>query len=142
MATYTHSNAQAPNERTNLSAGQPVIAHAKFTLPAPGLQVGDVIRLTRVPQGAKVMNVMMRADKLDGGGAPAIAFNLGDTANPTRFFAASNIGQAGGVAELAIGAAVKGFEYPTVDTIIATITAAPQTQAQGAALEVFVTVYE
>lgn len=142
MAVYTHQNAVAPNERTNLSAGQPVVAHAKFMLPATGLVAGDMIRLTRVPAGAKVMNVFVRAEKLDVGGAPAIAFNLGDMANPTRFFAASNVGQAGGVVELAISAAVKGFEYPTVDTIVATITTAPQTQAPGTALEVFVTVYE
>lgn len=142
MATYTHANAVAPNERTNLSAGQPVVAHAKFLLPVAGLAAGDIIRLTRVPAGAKVMNVFVRAEKLDTGGTPAVAFNLGDTANPTRFFSASNVGQAGGVAELAIAAAVKGFEYPLVDTIIATITTAAQTQAAGAALEVFVTVYE
>lgn len=136
MATYTHANAQAPVQRTSLSAGQPVTGHARFTL-GPLLQAGDVIRLFRVPQGARIRNALLFAQKLDSGGAPAVTLSVGDSTSPTRFFNASNVGQAGGQAELAVGAAPKGQEYLTDDTIFATVVAAPQAQVAGATFDVF-----
>lgn len=140
MAVYTHANAQAPVARTNLSAGQLVTGHARYTL-GPTLAAGDVIRLFRVPAGARIKNAMIFAQKIDTGGSPAVTLNVGDSTSATRFFSASNVGQAGGAAELAVGAAPKGQEYLAEDTVIATVVAAPATQASGTYFEVYLDYY-
>ena len=88
MAVYTHANAQAPVARTNLSAGQQVTGHARYTL-GPTLAAGDVIRLFRVPAGARIKNVLLYAQKIDTGGSPAVTLNVGDSTSATRFFSAS-----------------------------------------------------
>lgn len=131
MATaYTHPNAQSPNARTQTSAGQPVIAHARFIFPVAPV-VGDTVKLTLVPKAARIWNAILRADKLDSNGTPTIAFNLGDSTSATRFFAASAIAQNGGVAELAVGNANKGAQYAADDYLLLTITAAPATFQSG-----------
>lgn len=140
MAVYTHANAQAPIARTNLSAGQLVTGHARYTL-GPTLVVGDVIRLFRVPASARIRNVLLFSQKLDTGGTPAVTLNVGDSTSATRFFSASNVGQAGGAAEVAVGAAPKGQEYLAEDTIIATVASAPATQASGTYFEVYLDYY-
>lgn len=139
--TYVHPNAQSANQRTSLSAGQPVVGHAKWTIPTTALGVGDIIKLFRIPAGAKVLSVLTKADDADSNGSPTIAFNLGDTGSANRYLSASNIAQAGGIAESAIGAAFKGYEYTADDTIQIAITAAAATQTAGAAIEVFLTYY-
>lgn len=140
MAVYTHGNAQAPVARTNLSAGQLVTGHARYTL-GPTLAAGDVIRLFRVPAGARIINCIVYAQKIDTAGSPAVTFNVGDSTSGTRFFSATNVGQAGGAAELAAGAAPKGQEYLAEDTVIATIVAAPGTQANGTYFDVYLQYY-
>ena len=138
MATvYTHPNAQSANARTQTSAGQPVVAHAKFTFP--GLPVvADMVRLTQIPKGAKVLNAILKADDLDTG--TTITLSLGDTGSANRYFAASTIAQAGGVVELANSAPIKGFEYAADDTLILSVTAGP-TGGQLGAVEVFFEYY-
>lgn len=140
MAVYTHPNAQAPVARTNLSAGQLVTGHARYTL-GPTLAAGDVIRLFRVPAGARIINAILYAQKVDTGGSPAVTLSVGDSTSATRFFNASNVGQNGGAAELASGAAPKGQEYLAEDTVIATVGAAPATQANGTYFDVYLQYY-
>lgn len=141
MATYVHPNAQAPNQRTNLSAGQPVTMHARYTL-GPTLQANDIVQLFRVPQGARIRNAMVVAQKLDSGGTPAFSFQIGDAAGANHIFGTQTIGQAGGTTELAIGAAPKGYQFPTDDVVYLTVIAAAATQAAGAYLDVYLDVYE
>lgn len=141
MTIYTHANAQAPNQRTSLSAGQPVTCHARFIL-GPTLLVGDVLQLFRVPALSRIRGALLFAQKLDTGGAPAIAFSVGDGVGAAHIFAAQTIGQNGGQAEIAVGAAPKGYQFPSDDIVTATITAAAQTQAVGAYFDLYLDLYE
>lgn len=141
MATYVMPAAQAPIQRTPLSAGQPITSRGRLTLAA-NLAVGDVVQLFRVPQGAVIRNALIVAQKVDSGGAPAFAFTVGDAAGATHLFGAQTVAQAGGNAELAIGAAVKGYQYPNDDIVYLTVTAAAQTQVGGATIDVYLDTYQ
>jgi hypothetical protein len=138
MATqYVHPNAQSRNARTFTSAGQPVVGHALFTFPG-GAVTGDTVKMTQIPKGAKVMNCFMVAGDLDTGAG--ITLSLGDSGSPTRYFNASNIAQAGGVAELPVGSAVKGYTYANDDVLLLTVTAGAATGVSGP-VEVFLEYY-
>lgn len=139
MATYTARNAQAQIARTNMSAGQLVMGHARISIPA-ALATGDVIRMFNIPTAARVMNCLVIAPKIDNG--TSLTLNVGDQVNASRYFSASNVGQSGGVAELPVGAAVKGFEYTADDFLVVTVAAGPTGGvAAGSTLDVYLQYY-
>ncbi|MGX7706316.1 hypothetical protein [Methylobacterium sp. Gmos1] len=139
MATFTARAAQAQIARTNMSAGQLVMGHGRISIPA-ALATGDTIRMFNIPTAARVMNCLVIAPKIDNG--TSLTLNVGDQANATRFFTASNVGQAGGVAELPVAAAIKGFEYTVDDLLIVTVSAGPTGGVvAGSILDVYLQYY-
>lgn len=138
MATFTARQAQAQTARTNMSAGQLVMGHGRISIPA-ALAANDVIRMFNIPTAARVINCLVVATKIDTG--TTLTLNVGDQANATRYFSASTVGQAGGVAELPVAAPVKGFEYTTDDFLVVTVAAGPAGVTAGSMLDVYLQYY-
>jgi len=117
------------NGRTAMSAGQPVVAYGSFTFPVAPV-ASDTIKLLPIPVGARVLNLIIKSTDLDTG-TPAITLNVGDSASATQYFSASTIGQAGGIAELAISATAKLKKYTADDYLSVAVATGPATGAVG-----------
>lgn len=100
-----------------------------FTLTA-ALVLNDVIKFCKIPKGACIVDLTLYSADVDTGGAPAITYNLGDTASAARFLSASTIGRTGGFVELSgMVAGVLGYTYTVDDTLQIVVAAGPQTGA-------------
>lgn len=88
-----------------------------------GLALNDVIEMGAVPEGCVVTDALVATDDMDSNGAPLIGLDAGflsgtygqkDNARTcgSEIFAASNVGQAGGVARLAKKDAVMAAPDP------------------------------
>ncbi|SEH89706.1 hypothetical protein [Paraburkholderia hospita] len=131
-------------------AGDVVSQVFEFVLPATALQVGDIIELGPLLADNSVRDAILISDDLDSGGAPAIAFDVGIMSGEVgdavsartcgnELFAASNVGQAGGVVR---ASAVSAFTIASTSnhrSIGAKVTTAPQTQVAGAKLRLLLT---
>lgn len=89
-------------------AGMAVSYRASMSVPTT-VVANDILELGVVPAGCRVIDITLDCDDLDSNGAPAMVFDVGlmngEVGEPDvsrtcddRFFAASNLGQAGGVA--------------------------------------------
>lgn len=137
MATaYTVPNF-TKDGRTNMSAGQPVVAYKKWTFPSVPV-INDTVKLLPIPVGARVLDFIAKADDLDTGGSAAITLSFGDSASATQFLSAATIGQAGTLAQMAIGAAGKLKKYTADDYVSMLVAAGPATGAVGS-VEVWLT---
>lgn len=126
-------------------AGEEVAQMFEFTLPATALAAGDIIELGVLPANNAPSDAILVSDDLDSGGAPAIAFDVGIMSGVVgdkdsvrtcgnELFAASNVGQAGGVAR---ATAASAFTIAATDndrSIGVKITTAAQAQIAGAKL--------
>ncbi len=129
MATFTATAA-----RTGASAyGHGLASNGKtvyseYTLTA-ALALNDVIQMQRVPKGAKIMDVTLHADDIDGGTTSVLA--VGDGGDIDRFITGSTIGQAGGTTTAIVRSTGVGYEYTVEDTIDVTCTTAPTSGTTG-----------
>lgn len=126
-------------------AGDEVSELFAFALPAAALAVGDIIELGVLPAFHAPSDAILVCEDLDSGGAPALAFDVGIMSGDvgdkvtartcgSELFAASNVGQAGGVAR---ATQVSAFTIAPTDnhrSIGVKITTAAATQVAGAKL--------
>ncbi|MGX0136346.1 hypothetical protein [Cupriavidus metallidurans] len=114
----------------------------EFALPVAGLAVGDIIELAVLPANNSPVDCILIAEKLDNGGAPAIAFDVGlmsgDVGDKVsartcgaELYAAANVGQAGGIARPTLASAFTIDPADKDRSIGVKITAAAQAQAAG-----------
>jgi hypothetical protein len=87
------------------------------------------------PGGPAILEVILDSDQIDSNVAPLMTLDVGDTNSgggnvAQRFFAASNIAQAGGYA-IPTKPAILGLQYTANTTIFATVHAAPATFKAG-----------
>ncbi len=102
-------------------------ARGEYTISA-ALVINDKVNLFYLPPRARIMDGFIKADDLDSGGSPAITLDVGDAADPDRYFAASTVAQAGGVDRVM---AATGVDYLTTAKTLVTllVKAAPATSA-------------
>jgi len=131
-------------------AGDNVSQVFEFALPATALQVGDIIELGPLLADNTVRDAIIISDDLDSGGAPAILFDVGVMSGEVgdalsartcgnELFAASNIGQAGGVVRASAPSAFTIAPNSNHRSIGAKVTAAAQTQVANAKLRLLLT---
>jgi len=125
MTTYQSSKVAATvPARSGLGL---VSVCAEYALTA-ALAAGDVIKMVKVPKGARVVDVQLSTTDLDTHGTPTIALDVGDDGDTDRFIAGSTIGQAGGVARLNSHAGHM-YTYTEDDTIDVAVGTGPATGA-------------
>lgn len=159
MATYSSDKIAAGVQAKALPSAGGVNALAIANL-VTALLLNDIINMLTLeaqpsiytstgvqPNGPTIIGMTLDSDKLDSNVAPVITLDVGDqvtgaAATPQRFFAASNIAQAGGFAIPTIPA-ILGYQpflnsfntYTTnsllLDTIFVKVHAAPATWAAG-----------
>lgn len=90
----------------------------------------DDVGLFYVPAGAVITSATISATDMDTNGSPALAIDIGDSADEDRIFAASTVGQA---ATLSSAMARTGhlYKYTTQTQIRAYIQTAAATAAAG-----------
>lgn len=81
------------------------------------LATGDVVALFNLPIRARIVDGFIKSDTLGAGAS----FNVGDAANPSRYFNGSAIGVAGGVDR---GIAATGMDYLTPTKGLVSLTLA------------------
>lgn len=102
-------------------------ARGEYTISA-ALVINDVINLFYLPPNARVKRGFIKSADLDSNVSPAITLDVGDAADPDRYFAASTVAQAGGVD---VTMAATGVDYNnTARTLVSLLVkAAPATSA-------------
>lgn len=90
---------------------------------AANLLINDLIRSPLIGKGATITDVMVVTDPM---GAAAVTLDVGDTADPDRWIAASTIGQTGGVAR-ASAVTAKPYTLPNNGTVDVLVKVAPTT---------------
>ncbi|MBN3848152.1 hypothetical protein G3N58_15125 [Paraburkholderia sp. Ac-20342] len=101
----------------------------RATLTA-ALALNDVLTGPKLAAGSTIVDVIIAASDLDSNGAPTITLDVGYGVDPDYFIAASNIGQAGGIARASASTA-KPLTLVSDDTIDVTVHAAPATGQAG-----------
>lgn len=136
MATY--QSQQVQDEMPIPSHGEASTVRCqrfKVTIGA-ALTTADVIQFGYLPKYARVVDAILKGTDMDTNGTPTLAFNVGDSGDVDRLFAASTVGQTATIARMT---ATTGFGHRYDDATL--ITGAPSTNAAtGAAgtLELFV----
>lgn len=104
------------------SAGAVVALAMSHTFQRPPL-LNDVIEISCLPNGAKLVDAILVSDDLDSNAAPTIQFDVGVLSGAfesedarvcgAELFSATQIGRAGGVARMAVK---EGFRVPVSNT--------------------------
>lgn len=126
-------------------AGEEVAQLFEIALPAAALVANDIIELGILPAYNSISDAILVCDDLDTGGSPALAFDVGIMSGEVgdkdsvrtcgaEIFAASNVGQAGGVARTTLASAFTIAATDKDRSIGVKITTAAATQAVGAKL--------
>lgn len=136
MATYssyqvTDIDATAPQKLQPSELGGRVrVAYGRFTTPSAGLPVGDIVRMVKVPKGARLVAIFHAFAGMSSGAGVAGA-DIGDSDNPTRFATAVNLDTGGsgfapinqdttaGLREPALG---QGYIFPQETAITYRVT--------------------
>lgn len=127
-STFTSDKAASTVQaRTGLEV---IPVYAEYELTA-ALVDDDVIQMVKVPEGARVLEVILTTDDLDTDASPALALNVGDGSDPNRYIAASTIGQTGGTVRMGQGivTSTSSHTYAADDTIDIHVETAPATGA-------------
>lgn len=103
---------------------------ATIPLAAGDLVLNAVHQAMDLPAGFTCLHGAIWATDMDTGGSPALTFNVGDAGDADRFFAASNVGQAG-TASSAIARTGYGFTTTAKTRVTVTVSAAAATAAAG-----------
>ncbi len=147
MATY-FSNKVVLDPNTGLNVIPPryyetgdVVNVAVVTLPVGAqLAVGDTLQLIDVPAGCTYTSFTLDSDKVDSSGSPTLAFNVGDAGNPSRFFGAAAVSQAGGTV-YPTAAGSTGTRTTGVTRLLATVTGAQAGAVTGSAKSIRFVIY-
>lgn len=127
-------------------AGEEIAQEFFYTTEAgKTLAVGDIIELGVLPATNAISDAILVCDDLDTGGSPALAFDVGIMSGEVgdkdsvrtcgaEIFAASNVGQAGGVARTTLASAFTIAATDKDRSVGVKITTAAATQAVGAKL--------
>lgn len=95
------------------------------------LEIGDIIQVGTIPEGAILLDGYLASDDLDTNGTPLLTLEVGDAADDNGLLVANTVGQAGGVARFD-GAYLVTRETKTAETTIqVTVAAAAATAAAG-----------
>ena len=109
-------------------AGGVQVARASVTCTAAPT-TSDTLNFFYLPAGARVLGGYLTASDMDTNGSPTLTLNIGDTGSANRFFAASNVAQAG---TAALQQAASGLDYRVSARTLVT-GAAQANAATGAA---------
>ena len=107
MTTYKSAQVSSAKVRGNWR-GADFTEHSFILATAAG--AGDIFELLQIPNGYAVESVTLDCDKLDAGATPTLVLEVGDSATPARFIAASTVGQAGGIQGANVAGAT-GYSY-------------------------------
>lgn len=117
MAIYQSGWATRQRNTANSGcAGAEIAQMFEFELPSAALLVNDIIEIGVLPANNAISDAILISDDLDTDAAPAIAFDVGLMSGEVgdkvsvrtcgaEVFAASNVGQAGGVARATLATA-------------------------------------
>ena len=135
MATVTSTQAAETVQPRTYHAGVNW-AHGTYSVPetGDGTAEGDVIELVRVPNGARVLELVFTSEDLDS--ATSHVFDVGYGGDVDVFIDGTTIGQSGGVARLGAGVAAAAndlvfHKFTTEDTIDAKVITASGTKVAG-----------
>jgi len=110
MATYKSQQVTDEMPVSSHGLGSTRVARFPVSLTA-AVTTADVIQFGYVPQYARVVDAWLQATDMDTG-TPTLTFNVGDAGDVDRLFAASTIGQAGGVVRMSVTTGF-GYRYDT-----------------------------
>jgi len=125
---YTATQTGAADTVPGVGDGHAVKAICGVFALTAALAAGDTISTPNLPNGATVLDVILSTSDLDTNGTPTITFDVGDAAVSNRYIAASNVGQAGGVARMNQPAAAP-FTLTSKGPVVAKVNAGPATGA-------------
>ena len=119
MATYSSTRISNPvPAKTGVGV---VSVHASVTTSA-AVAAADLVKFFTVPAGATIIGGTFSSTDIDTNGTPTASLIVGDAGDTDRLFAATTIGQAGGITnDLAI--AGHGYKYTADTDIYATVSA-------------------
>lgn len=103
---------------------------------ASAFAINDVVKMVKVPKGAKILDIILACGELDTG-SNSLTLSVGDDTDAARFISASTVGQAGGVTRLAVAAGVN-YVYTAESTI--NVKAAAAANALSAAADLTLSV--
>lgn len=104
MTTYNSNKCVAGVQPKYLPTAGSVNVVAMYT-QNPALALNDIVNMINLAadasdpngQGPSIVGIALDTDQLDSGGAAAITLDVGDATSAQRYFAASTVGQAGGL---------------------------------------------
>lgn len=88
------------------------------------ITTADSANVCQLPVGAIVLDATIEADDLDTNGTPTITLNVGDAGSANRYFAASNVAQAGTAASASAATGIFYQVTGTNDTMVRVAVAA------------------
>lgn len=129
MATYRSQ--QVTDEMPIQSHGLANTHTVRFpvTLSA-AVTTADAVQFGYVPQYARIVDAVLQSTDIDTNGTPTVTINVGDAGDVDRFFAASTIGQTGGVVRMSVTTGF-GYRYDTATLITGAFAANAATGAAG-----------
>lgn len=122
----------------NPGANRPGVLSQVITLATSDLLINTVLEVGYLPEGAKVLDVVMVSTDLDTNGTPLLVLAVGDSGQTDRFINASTVGQTSGTiragnnatsSALFVAHSIVGYTAAT--EIIATVITAAATAAAG-----------
>ena len=134
MATLYYSSMAGDGVQPRANAGETCVS-ATYELTG-ALVVNDVIQMVKIPQGAKILDVVLSTDDLDT--STGLVLDVGDDGVTDRFIDGTTIGQTGGVARLnEVGGHL--YEYTADNTIDVLVQVAPASGAASGTINLSVT---
>ena len=109
------------------------------TIAAADLALDRVVALGKIPSGFVLMSIIYVVTDMDTNGAPALAFDIGDSGSAARFVSAATTGQAGGTGTT-LAAAGLYYEF-TAETEILWHTQTASATAAAGTIRLFMTGY-
>lgn len=110
VATYTAA-AVTTFPAPSKSDGSQFISFGSISLTST-LTANDLVLLCNVPNGYKILSVILDSDALDAGASAALKWNVGDASATSRFINQAAIG-GGGTQQSNVGAST-GYVYAVV----------------------------
>jgi hypothetical protein len=141
MAIYNSDNIVY---NTAVAAGGPAgaVLSAFATVPCTAApSTADTLNFFDLPAGARVLFAVIEATDMDTNVSPALTLNIGDSGSAARFFAATNVAQAGTLST-AITVTGQGHKYTQKTRITGVAANNAATAAAGSVTLTFFYVVE
>jgi hypothetical protein len=107
-----------------------VLSNRNAAFAAADIGLNRTLGLLVAPANFVVTGVRLIITDIDSGGAPTVAFTVGDSGNAARFVAASTIGQTGGTTTT-LAAIGDRYKFPAATEVTLTFTTAAATPVAG-----------